>query len=113
MGFASLSLIIIILVAIIYFILKNNKNNKKCIKDTDCGKSQFCCNNICKKEKCIKSYLGQSCKKSSDCLNYDDPKILTVGCTKFGDNLKKNQSGICTTPCINQGLGYCPNQIRV
>ena len=58
------------------------------------------------------SYLGYKCNKNSDCFGYDDPNSLMVCCNLNGENIKNNENGICTKPCINGNIGYCPNQIK-
>ena len=67
---------------------------------------------------CDLAELGASCTKTEECEGWGtgtttDKKgnivSRVVCCTANGKDLPSGQEGICTAPCLNSGVGYCPS----
>ena len=93
----------------------------KCNASTDCsgwgwgigGKGVSCCQGICKdvKGKCKPSELGEGCKIATDCKNFGGSDKI-VCCKEDGTDNPIDKWGVCTKPCINTGIGWCPKTAK-
>lgn len=54
------------------------------------------------------SPLGGKCKISSDCADFGGAEKI-VCCNSGGFDNPFTEFGICTKPCINTGVGWCPS----
>lgn len=50
--------------------------------------------------------LGGKCRVTTDCANWMDKKA--VCCTSSGYDNPITEVGVCTKPCINGGIAWCP-----
>ena len=93
----------------------------KCNASTDCsgwgwgigGKGVSCCQGICKdvKGKCKPSELGEGCKIATDCKNFGGSDKI-VCCKEDGTDNPIDKWGVCTKPCVNGAIGWCPKTAK-
>lgn len=53
--------------------------------------------------------IGGRCKRSSDCANHSGIDKITC-CTANGFDNPVTEWGVCTKPCINGNVGWCPSE---
>ena len=92
-----------------------------CDLDTDCKgfmTGEKCCQRKCLNtgnKSCPYSEIGESCKLASDCKDWGILKKNITCCKENGydkNPLKLREWGVCTNPCVNTGLEWCPATAR-